>query len=205
MNENKITTLFLDIGGVLLSNGWGHLFRNQAADKFNLDTAEMEMRHKLLFVIYEEGRVTLNEYLNRVVFYESRNFTMQQFKDFMFSLTTANQDMIALIKKLKVKYNLKVIAVSNEAEEMNAYRIKKFHLNSFIDFFVSSCYVHVRKPDATIFKLAIDFSQVALNEIIYIDDVKMFVEVAKDAGITGIDHLNYSSTAKKLADFGLVS
>lgn len=204
MNVNKITTLFLDIGGVLLSNGWGHVFRHQAAQKFNLDIAEMELRHKLMFVVYEEGKITLDNYLERVIFYENRNFTAQEFRDFMFSLTTPCLEMIALIKKLKEIYNLKIIAISNEAEELNAYRIKTFHLNSFIDFFVSSCYVHVRKPDITIFKLALNFSQVPINEIIFIDDVNLFVEVAKDAGIKGIHHLNYSSTANKLADFGLV-
>ncbi len=127
--EGKITTLFLDIGGVLLSGGWGHEFRHQAAERFQLDIAEMEQRHKLLFVVYEEGRITLDEYLDRVVFFEKRDFTSGQFKDFMFSLTTPHTDMIALIKKLKEKYKLKIIVVSNEARELNEYRIQKFELN----------------------------------------------------------------------------
>ena len=135
LNKNKVTTLFLDIGGVLLSNGWGHDFRRLAAEKFNIDEKEMEERHGIMFVTYEEGKITLNEYLERVVFYKQRDFTVDHFRDFMFSLSTPDLEMISFIKKLKVQYGLKIVAVSNEARELNAHRIHTFGLNSFFDFF----------------------------------------------------------------------
>ncbi|MBA2250695.1 MAG: HAD-IA family hydrolase, partial [Chitinophagaceae bacterium] len=200
--EKNITTLFCDIGGVLLSNGWGHDFRQKAADRFHLDKEEMEDRHSIMFVTYEEGRITLDEYLNRVIFNKKRDFSIDEFRDFMFSLTTPHEDMIAFIKKIKQQYNLKIVAVSNEARELNAYRINTFKLNTFIDFFVSSCYVHIRKPDARIFKLALDMSQVPENEVVYIDDVQMFVDVATDFGIQSICHKDYLSTGNVLAAFG---
>lgn len=205
MKKTNITTLFLDIGGVLLSNGWGHDFRQKTVDKFHLDKEEMEERHSIMFVTYEEGGITLNEYLKRVVFYEERDFTFNEFRDFMFSLTTPNEEMIAFIKKIKAQYDLKIVAVSNEARELNAYRIHAFGLNSFIDLFVSSCYVHIRKPDARIFKLALDIAQVHENEVIYIDDVQMFVDVATDFKIKSICHKDFPSTAKALAQLGLIT
>lgn len=119
MTEKKITTLFLDIEGVLLSDGWGHEFRRLAAEKFCMDMDELEKRHGLMFVVYEEGRLTLDEYFERVVFYQKRDFTPYQIKDFMFSLTTPHIDMIKLIKKLKENYRLKIVVVSNEAKELN--------------------------------------------------------------------------------------
>jgi putative hydrolase of the HAD superfamily len=200
----RINCLFLDIGGVLLSDGWGHEFRQQAAEKFNLDIPEMELRHKLLFVVYEEGRITLDEYLDRVVFYQKRDFTKETFRDYMFSLTVPDNNMIALIKNLKAAYQLKIVVVSNEARELNKYRLDKFQLNSFVDFFVSSCYIHIRKPDARIFALALDLADVAANEVIYLDDVQMFVDVASGVGITSIHHTDYESTTKALADLGLI-
>ena len=203
--EEKITTLFLDIGGVLLSNGWGYEFRQRAVEHFHLDADEMEDRHSLMFVTYEEGRITLDEYLDRVVFWQKRDFTSSQFKDFMFSLTTPDLEMIAFIKKIKWQYGLKIIAVSNEARELNAYRINTFKLNEIFDFFVSSCYVHLRKPDAAIFRLAIDGAHVRVDEIVFIDDVQMFVDVAKDIGITSIHHTDYLSTVKALAKLGLIA
>ncbi|MEO6229868.1 MAG: HAD-IA family hydrolase [Ferruginibacter sp.] len=198
-----ISCLFLDIGGVLLSDGWGHVFRHQAAEKFQLNIAEMEERHKLLFVVYEEGRITLDEYLDRVVFYKKRDFTSSQFKDYMFSLTTADKKMMALIKKLKAAYKLKIVVVSNEARELNEYRIQQFQLNQLADFFISSCYVHVRKPDAAIFNMALDMAQVPTNEIVYIDDVQLFTNVAADLGIKSIWHHNHLSTSNQLAELGL--
>ena len=202
-NDKKITTLFLDIGGVLLSDGWDHEFRQQAAEHFHLDVDEMEERHGLMFVTYEEGRITFEEYLDRVVFYTKRDFTHTEFSDFMCSLSTPDLEMIAFIKKLKLQYGLKIIAVSNEARELNTYRINNFKLNEIFDFFVSSCYVHLRKPDAAIFRLALDGAQVPADEIVYIDDVQTFVNVATDLGITSIRHTDYLSTSKALANLGL--
>jgi putative hydrolase of the HAD superfamily len=204
MEKEKITTLFLDIGGVLLSNGWGLDFREKAADEFHLDKAEMEERHSIVFVTYEEGKISFDEYLDRVIFYKKRDFSYGQFKDFMFSLTTPYEEMIAFIKKIKGQYGLKIIAVSNEVRELNTYRINTFKLNEIFDFFISSCYVHLRKPDPAIFYLALDGAQVPLNEIVFIDDVPLFVDVAKDMGITGIHHTDYLSTSKALADLGLI-
>lgn len=198
-----ITTLFLDIGGVLLSNGWGHEFRYQAAEKFSLDIPEMEERHKRMFVSYEEGKITMDEYLNRMVFFKPRNFSLSDFRSFMFSLTTPHWEMIEFIKKLKEQYGFKVVAVSNEARELNDFRISTFKLEEIFDFFVSSCFVHVRKPDAAIFKLALDMAHVATTEVLYIDDVQMFVDVATELGITSIRHTDLSSTEAALKSIGL--
>lgn len=204
MNQENITTLFLDIGGVLLSNGWGHEFRHKAAEKFNLDIPEMEARHKKIVEKYEEGKLTLDEYLDEVVFYRERSFTHEAFRDFMFSLTTPHPDMIDFFKKLKEKYQLKIAVVSNEARELNEYRIDKFQLYEFVDFFISSCYVHVRKPDPAIFRMALDIAHEPADQVIYIEDLQQFIDVAAGFGIPGIRHADYFSTTKALAKAGLM-
>jgi putative hydrolase of the HAD superfamily len=198
-----VTTLFLDIGGVMLSNGWGHESRRSAADVFNLDFDEMDERHHVIQITYEEGKITLNEYLKRVVFYQKRSFTIDQFRDFMFSQSTPNIDMIEYIRQLKDKYNLKIAVVNNEGRELNEHRIMKFKLNQFVDFFISSCFVHFRKPDADIFRIALDIAQVPVQHVVYIEDMQMFVDVARDLGIRSIHHKNYLSTVEELALMGL--
>jgi len=198
-----VSTLFLDIGGVLLSNGWGHESRKAAADFFTLNYDEMQDRHKLIMVTYEEGKLSLNEYLNWIIFYQKRSFTLDQFREFMFVQTTPNIEIIELIKQLKEKYQLKIAVVNNEARELNEYRIKKFKLNQFVDFFISSCFVHFRKPDADIFKIALDIAQVPAEQVLYIEDIPMFVEVARDLGIRGIRHTDYKSTLSELRSLGL--
>jgi putative hydrolase of the HAD superfamily len=199
-----ITTLFVDIGGVLLTNGWGYQSRKLAADTFGLNLAELEERHHLTFDTYEVGKLTLKEYLSRVVFYEPRSFTMDTFRDFMFAQSQPYPDMIDLIKQLKETYLLKIAVVSNEGRELNAHRIETFWLTEFVDFFISSSFVHFRKPDADIFRIALDIAQVPPSRVLYIDDQPMFVSVAEGLGIQGICHVDYDSTCAKLASVGLV-
>ncbi len=203
MKETKnITTLFLDIGGVLLTNGWGHESRNLAAKKFKLDIPEMESRHGIAFETFELGKISLDEYLNITVFYKDRSFTKDEFIQFMFSQSQPFPEMIELIKKLKKQYGFKVVAVSNEARELNVYRIEEYKLADVIDFFVSSTYVHLRKPDVDIYKLALDMSQSQAEETLCIDDVCVFISVAESLGIKGICHINYETTCKELQSLG---
>jgi len=198
-----ITTLFLDIGGVLLTDGWDHHARRRAARNFKLNFAEMEDRHHLTFDTYEEGKLTLEEYLGRVVFYQKRSFTRARFRSFMFAQSKPYPKMIDLAAQLKVRYGLKIAVVSNEARELNAYRIQKFKLDRFVDAFVSSCFVHVRKPDADIFRLALDIAHARAQQVVYIENTPMFVRIAEGLGIRSILHTDYSSTCAKLASFGL--
>jgi putative hydrolase of the HAD superfamily len=201
--QPRITTLFLDIGGVLLSNGWDHNSRRQAAETFGLDYDEMSERHHLTFDTYEEGKLSLDEYLDRVVFYKDRPFSREEFKAFMYSQSKPYPDMIDLIRRLKTRYGLRIAAVSNEGRELTIYRVQQFELNRFVDFFVSSCFVHYRKPDADIYRIALDISQAKLDQVVYIDDRGLFVEVARSVGLNGILHTDYETTRKSLERLGL--
>ncbi len=198
-----ITCVFLDIGGVLLTNGWDHDARERAAATFKLDLADMEDRHHLTFDTYEEGKLTLEEYLARVVFYRKRPFTRDQFRRFMFAQSRPYPEMIKLFAQLKARHRLRIAVVSNEARELNAYRIRKFKLDSFVDSFISSCFVHIRKPDADIFRLAMDIAQAPARNVVYVENTQMFVQIAQRLGIRTILHTDYKSTCAKLASLGL--
>jgi putative hydrolase of the HAD superfamily len=201
--STAITCLFLDVGGVLLTNGWDHHERKRAAAHFKLNWVEMEDRHHLTFDTYEEGKITLKEYLDRVVFYEKRAFTFAQFRRFMFSESKPYPLMIDLIQRLKTRYELKIIVVSNESRDLNAHRIRIFQLGDFVDSFISSCFVHLRKPDADLFRLALDMAQAPVRQILYIENTPMFVQVAESLGIRTLLHTDYRSTRAKLAALGL--
>jgi len=203
MVTKQITTLFLDIGGVLLTNGWDHNIRARAAEKFSLDYAEMNERHHLTFDTYEEGKLSLDEYLKRVVFYQPRDFTPDVFKAFMYAQSQPFLEMIELMRGLKTQYSLQVAAVSNEGRELTTYRVRQFNLGTFIDFFVSSCFVHYRKPDEDMYRIALNIAQANAEQVVYIDDRAMFVDVAQGLGIRGIIHTSYQSTSKALVEFGL--
>jgi putative hydrolase of the HAD superfamily len=201
--KNEIKYLFVDIGGVLLTDGWVHEYRKLAAKIFNLNLKEMDNRHNQAFDTYELGKLNIEEYLNHVVFYEKRSFTRAQFQKFMFAQSKPYPKMIELVRRLKSQYGLKIVVVSNEARELNAYRIRKFKLDEFVDFFISSCFVRLRKPDVDIFRLALDTTQASTKQVVYIENTPMFVRIAEGLGIRSILHTDYKSTCAQLASFGL--
>jgi len=198
-----VTCLFLDVGGVLLTDAWDRHARKRAAKSFKFESAEMEERHHLVFETFEEGKLTLDEYLNLVVFYKKRPFTRVQFRRFMFAQSRPSPEMIEMVAQLKARHGLKIAVVSNEARELNEHRIRRFKLDRLADFFVSSCFVHIRKPDPDIFRLALDIAQQPPRQIVYIENTPMFVQVAEGLGIRGVLHMDYRSTSAKLASFGL--
>ena len=198
-----IACLFVDVGGVLLTNGWDHHARRRAAKNFQLPWAEMEERHRLVFETHEEGKLTFEEYLGWVVFYQKRSFTRDQFRRFMFAQSKPYPKMIDLVARLKIRHDLKVAVVSNESRAVNAYRIRKFKLDRLVDTFVSSCFVHIRKPDVEIFRFALDIAQAPAQHVVYIENTPMFVQIAEGLGIRSILHTDYKSTCAKLDSFGL--
>jgi putative hydrolase of the HAD superfamily len=198
-----ISTLFLDIGGVLLTNGWDRKARRLAGVTFGLNYEEMDERHHLTFDTYEEGKLSLDEYLDRIVFYKERPFTRENFRTFMFEQSRAFPEMIELVSQLKARHGLKVAAVSNEGRELSEYRIRTYGLDRLIDFFISSSFVHYRKPDADIYRIALDIAQVAPEQVVYIDDRPMFVDVARSLGIQGMVHSTFELTRDNLAAVGL--
>jgi len=198
-----ITTLVLDIGGVLLSNGWTLTSRQLAATTLDLDAAEMEARYHVIFGTYELGHLRLADYLRQVVFHRPRPFSAAAFEDFVFARSQPHPEMLALVRQLKAMYHLKVAVVSNEDRELNAYRIHTFGLAEFVDFFVSSSYLHFSKPDASIFRLDFDLVQTPAEQILYLDDQPLFIDVAAGLGIRGISHHDYATTCAQLAAFGL--
>jgi len=201
-----VTALFLDVGGVMLTNGWDRKSREAAAKQFGLDLDDLNDRHRMTFDTYETGKLSLDEYLKSSVFYKERPFTMEEFRTFMFNQSVAYQEMIDLIKGLKAKYKLRIAVVNNEGRELNEHRIRTYKLNEFVDFFISSCFVHFRKPDADIWKVALDIAQVPKEEVVYIDDRPMFVQVAQGLGLRGIvhSHKNVTQTKGALAAMGLI-
>jgi len=199
----QITALFLDVGGVLLSNAWDTKTRRKACESFNLDFDDLNERHHLSFDTYELGKLTLDEYLDRVIFYKEQPFSKQTFENYMFAQSQPYPEMINFIAQLKEKYRLKIVVVSNEGRELMVDRIQRFHLDGFVDFFISSSFVHFRKPDPDIYNIALDIAQVSRPQIVYIEDRPLFVEVARSLDIYTIQHKDLFTTRQILNEVGL--
>jgi len=199
MDNNLIKCLFLDVGGVLMSNGWGHELRQKVSEVFNIEYDEMNMRHTQMFDIYENGKITFDEYLTKSIFFKKRDFSLQQLKTYIFDAVRPFQEMMDFIKEVKKEHGLKVALVSNEGRELAEDRFRRFDM-SFVDFFIVSSFVHYRKPDVDIYHLAIDTAQVLPSEILYIDDREFLTEIGEGLGMHAIWHQNIESTKKQMAE-----
>ena len=198
MKSSIIKTIFFDIGGVLLSNGWGHESRQEAAKKFNLKLDEFEVLHQFIFNVYEIGKISLDDYLETAVFNHRRDFGKEEFKRFMFSQSLELPDFLAWLVEWKKNCGFSVFSLNNEGRELNAYRIEKFDLHRCFDGFISSCDVGVRKPDPRIYELAMGIAQAKPEECAYFDDRLMLVNAAKKYGIQSFHHEDFDSTKEIL-------
>ncbi|PWK72503.1 putative hydrolase of the HAD superfamily [Mucilaginibacter oryzae] len=197
MEVADLKILFFDVGGILLSNGWGHEAREEAAKRFNLDYAEVNALHNFIFNVYEIGSITLDEYLDTVIFNHPRDFVREDFKDFIYS-TSVELPMLQFLKDWKKDCGFRIISVNNEGKELNDYRVRKFKLHECFDAFVSSCEVKMRKPDPGIWQLAMGIAQASPQQCVYFDDRKMFVDTAQKLGIRSFQHTSLESTKQIL-------
>lgn len=197
---NKIRIVFTDVGGVLLTNGWDTAQRKDIVKQFGLHWDQVEERHQQVLDEYECGKMTMNSYLHHVIFYEPRTFTIEAFKEAMFSYSKPHTEMLKFIQTIPQDHKLRLATLSNEGKEMAMYRFNKFNFHQFIDFFVVSSIVGYRKPDSHIYHLALDLAQVKPEEALYIDDRPELVEKAKSLGIHAIHHENYATTKAAFED-----
>jgi len=198
MKSTDLKILFFDIGGILLTNGWGHESRKLAAQQFNLDYEEINVLHNFIFNVYEIGKITLDEYLDTVIFYQPRDFTRQDFLEFIYAQSKELPDMLAWLKEWKKDCGFRIISINNEGKELNDYRVEKFKLHLCFDAFISSCEVKLRKPDPGIFQLAMGIAQASPQQCVYFDDRVMFVTTAQKLGIKAFQHTDFESTKRIL-------
>ena len=197
----QIRTLFWDVGGVLLCNAWDHEERGRATEHFHLENADFEAKHKELVTSFEAGQITLEQYLDRAVFYQPRPFSKEEFKSFMFSQSKPKPESLELARSLAGKCLMGTI--NNESRELNEYRIKQFGLAKIFDLFVSSCYVGLRKPDEKIYRLALDLIHKAPDECCFIDDRSENIEGAAKVGMRTILMRDAAQLKKDLQSLGV--
>jgi len=199
----EIKALFWDLGGVLLSNAWDRTQRAQALQKFQLDEIEFHDRHEMLVSSFERGKITLEEYLDRTVFYRERPFTRDQFKSFMYSLSQPDAEALNLARALAKSGKYLMSTINNESRELNLYRIETFKLREIFRLFVSSCYVGLRKPEVGIYQLAVDITQQKPEESCFIDDRELNLESAAKLGMRTIRMESARQLQVELASLGV--
>ncbi len=200
---SEITTLFWDVGGVIMTNGWDTGARRRAAETFHLDWEEFQDRHDLSFPAFDSGLSSLDEYLNRTLFYRPRAFTREEFIAFMFAQSKEYPESRAVLDKLARMEKYFIGSINNEPLELNEYRIKAFHLRRDFQVFFSSCYLHTRKPEEMIYRIALEVTQRPPAECAFIDDRPLNLENPRKLGFKTIHYQDAEQLRAELKSYGV--
>jgi putative hydrolase of the HAD superfamily len=204
MNAPKFHILYSDVGGVLGTNGWDTRLRQKIAANFKVDIEEIEGRHHLVFDSYERGHMSFEDYLRCVFFNVPRAFTLEEVRAYTYDESIAWPENIEFLKRTKTLNGLKVALISNEGRGLTEHRVRKFQLRTLAEFMIFSNCVGYRKPDREIWRLALDLAQAKAEESIYVDDRKIFVDIAAHMGFTAVHYISLGETSKRLRELGLV-
>jgi putative hydrolase of the HAD superfamily len=202
---DKIEALFWDNGGVILTNGWDREGRKRAADKFHLDWDDFSDRHELMLNAFETGQATLDQYVQRTVFYRPRDYKPEDFKAFMFSQSQAFPEALEFCGKIAAQRKYIMAALNNESREINEYRITQFKMRDYFEVFFSSCYLGVRKPDIQIYRRVMEITQRKPSACVMIDDRELNLECARELGLQTIHVKNLEQLKQDLAKLGVTA
>ena len=183
----RISAIFWDVGGVLLTNAWDRAQRERALEQFKLDQEEFHDRHEMVVSSLERGKIGFDEYLDRTIFYRPRPFAREVFKDYVFSLSQPYREVLALAEELTKSGKYFMGTINNESRELNLYRIQTFGLCEIFSVFVSSCFVGLRKPEDGIYRMALEITQKTPDECCFIDDRALNLESARQMGMHTIE------------------
>ncbi len=201
----RISAIFWDVGGVLLSNAWDREQRQRTLQHFDLDEVEFDDRHDMLVSSLERGKISLQEYLERTIFYRARPFTKEVFTEYMFSLSQPDKDTLQLAGELSRSGKYLMSTINNESKELNLFRIQTFGLREIFSLFVSSCFVGLRKPEEGIYRLALEITQRPPEECCFIDDRPLNLDSASKLGMHVIQMENAEQLRREFAKLGIAS
>ena len=202
---SSIRAIFWDVGGVLLTNAWDRTQRTAALEHFRLDEEEFHDRHEMLVSSFERGKISLDEYLDRTVFYRTRPFTKDEFRKFMFSLSQPFPDVLEFARALTNSRKYFMGTINNESRELNLFRIEKCGMRTIFQVFVSSCFVGFRKPERDIYRLALEISQFPAEDCCFIDDRPLNLESAARLGMRTIEMQTREQLQADLETMGVTS
>ena len=199
----NITTIFFDVGGVLLTDGWNHLARQKAAENFGLDLKDFETRHAPLADALDTGKISVNDYIDKVIFYKERSFSKIDFYDFMKEQSVPIPGTLDLVANLAAQEKYLLGTINNESVQLNLYRIEKFSLAQHFKLFFSSCFMGIKKPDSAIYERALQICQKKAAETIFIDDREANLVSPRNLKINTIHFENADQLKEELHKFGV--
>src|SRR3984957_9114157 len=199
-----VETIFFDIGGVLLTNGWDEGQRATVLAKFGVLLDAYEARHEAANYRWERGLETARWFFDQTVFYEPRAFTFEQlWAEVEGQSGVQYPGTYNVLSDLRAAGKYRIATLNNESRELNEYRVKTFGLRGYFDYFICSGYVHEMKPHKDIYRTALEISATPAGRTVFIDDKPENCDAARKLGMQAIHFTSPQQLRSALTAIGV--
>lgn len=202
-----IKTIFWDIGGVLLTNGWDRGQQTHVLSRLGIDLADYQLSHDSANFFWERGLSNAIGFFKKTVFHVDQPNRDFAFEDLWPQVCAESKVLdpgcFDVLASLAGSGQYKLATLNNESRELNEYRLDAFNLRRYFDFFICSGYVHEMKPHPDIYRAAIDISGFPPQTAVFIDDRSENCEVAISLGMHAIRFESSSQLQRDLAQLGI--
>ena len=205
-SSGTIRTIFWDVGGVILTNGWDRLQRTRVLGRLGVDLAGYEEMHARANYYWERGLITAEDFFTQTVLRQNPRLNLTF--DILWPQVCAESKVLHagcldLLSQLKQASKWRLATLNNESRELNEYRLDNFKLRSLFDYFICSGYVHEMKPASAIFESAIDISGFPARSALFIDDKVENCKAAEAAGMHSICFQSPTQLFSELKQFDI--
>jgi HAD superfamily hydrolase (TIGR01509 family) len=202
----SIRTLFWDIGGVVLTNGWDIDQRTKVLSRLGVDLEAYEEVHERANYYWERGLITAKEFFAQTVLNPNPKLDLTfdiVWKQVCAQSKVLHPECLDILAELKRQGRYRLATLNNESRELNGHRLDAFKLRSLFDYFICSGYVHEMKPLPGVYRSAIDISGFEARTALFIDDKEENCESAKVLGMQTIWFKNPEQLCTALADYDI--
>jgi putative hydrolase of the HAD superfamily len=195
---NSITVIVFDLGNVLIPFDYESPLRHfnnlkpGLGDRFAALYKENYHIHRE----FEKGELSRSSFLEIMIDWLENMISEDEFCKIFSDIFSFNEEVIALLPKLKEKYTLCLLSNTNQIHEEYGYKNYTF-MNHFDKLFLSH-EVGAIKPEKEIYRAVEKFTQRPSKEHLFIDDVLEYVDGAKSCGWDAVQFVGFEKLISDL-------
>jgi len=201
---NKIKVIVFDLGNVLIYFDYNRI-------KATLNNIDFELGDRFIQKYYdnyqihqkfEKWELTNGEFVEIMLDWCENKIDSETFMKIYADLFTENTQITALLPKLKKKYQLVLLSNTNFIHQK--YGWEKFEFLKHFNKFILSHEVGAIKPEEKIYKAVEKYTNQLPENHLFIDDIKDYVNGAKNLGWNGIQFVTNEKLLLDLKSYNIL-
>ena len=178
-----LTTLFCDVGGVLIENPWISVSK-ELGSKYRVARRVVFSELTRLSKPLDRNQLTLYAFNQQLSESLARPIPYAYFEGLLLGPSLRKIPIVwDAVRELKDSAGLSIIALSNMSELVWESLQRKYDIQSLFDDAILSFRHGVIKPDPRIFELALGEARSSPEECLLLDDSKENIRAAKSLGL----------------------